>query len=258
MIAYMLLSDGSLPFDAGDDKGIRLKIEEGKYNTDGPMWEHVSEPAKAFVHSLLEYDPEKRPTAEEALQSQWLQRNTLIEDGKPDEEVLDDVQDALVHSVEEPKLKRLSMMIIAHCAPAQKLNELRHAFDNLDRSHDGTISFGDFQAALRDCEFAEDQLREIFQELDQNDTGVIHYTEFLSATLETRGKIEEELVEEAFEKLDTGNKGTINKEDLCSVLEATNPSNECEDAAEKLLEEADIQNDGELCVFLITLLLLYI
>mmetsp|Transcript_13565 Transcript_13565/g.27324 ORF Transcript_13565/g.27324 Transcript_13565/m.27324 type:complete len:512 (+) Transcript_13565:61-1596(+) len=246
VIAYILLSGGSRPFDAENDKEIRCKIKEGRYSMEGSMWDDVSEEAKNFVASLLRYDPYERVSAEEALQSHWLQKSCSLEENEPEKQILNEIQDALAHSVEEPKLKRLSMMIIAHCAPAKKLQELRQAFNTLDHSNDGTINFAEFKDAMRDCDFSAEQVNEIFYELDQNKTGLIHYTDFLAATLETRGKIDEELVEEAFERLDVENTGTISKDGLSSILEQSRTSNDCEKVAEELIKEAGEGMDEEL------------
>jgi calcium-dependent protein kinase len=195
----------------------------------------------------LEHDPEKRLSAEGALQSAWLQSSVGPLGESSNHASLDEIeeiQDALVHSVEEPKLKRLSMMVIAHLVSAEKLTQLRQAFDTLDSSHDGTITLEEFQATLREHEIPNDQVEEIFRELDQNDTGVINYTEFLSATLETQGKVDEELVEEAFEKLDVENNGTINKKSLTSILDTTNAVEDTEQAAQEILKDSGAGSDG--------------
>ena len=74
VIAYCLLSgNGSCPFDGEHDQDIRRKILEGKYSMKGVQWDKVTDQAKEFVAQLLEYDPDKRWAAEEALQSPWLQ-----------------------------------------------------------------------------------------------------------------------------------------------------------------------------------------
>ncbi|CAM9583607.1 unnamed protein product [Choristocarpus tenellus] len=52
--------------------------------------------------------------------------------------------------------------------------------------------------------------------MDQS--GRLHYMEFLAATVEARGFIEEERLEEAFERLDVDGSGYITREDLQAVL----------------------------------------
>jgi calcium-dependent protein kinase len=246
VITYILLS-GKRPFDAESDNEVRAKILEGKYSMEGFEWDNVSTDAKEFIAALLEYYPEKRLSTEEALESPWLQSALFCEGGSKPlvKEELSEIEDALVHSVDEPRLKRLSMMVIAHLAPAEKLNELRQAFDLLDSSHDGTITLAEFLSTLRGYDIPDADAEEIFRDLDQNDTGVINYTEFLSATLETQGRIDEELVAEAFEKLDVENTGTINKDGLTSIFEATDAIGDSEEVAQEILKESDAGSDGK-------------
>lgn len=249
VIAFALLSGGLHPFDAEKEKDIRDKVVQGEYCMEGSEWKGISKEAKSFVASLLEYDEDKRPTAEEALQSTWLQSYLTEQEKQSQETLTDQVQDALLHATKEPKLKRLSMMIIAHCAPAKKLRELRQAFDALDTSNDGTIMYQEFQAAMKNCDFTPKQLEEIFDELDQSKTGVIEYTDFLSATLETRGEIDSELLKEAFETLDVDNSGAISKEGLGTKLEGVAPATDCEEVVEEIfeevLDEADVKEEGK-------------
>jgi len=258
VVAYMLLSKGSRPFDAPEKKDVPSKIKEGAYTMDGPEWDGVSEQAQEFVASLMEYDTEKRLLAEEALQSPWLQQN--IKDSQqheelqpldePEPEVMESVQEALLHVGEEPQLKRLAKMIIAHCAPAHKLQDPRQAFEAFDNTHDGTISYREFQQTLSETKWdlSNQQIREIFSELDQNETGVINYTEFLSATLETTTEtiIDNELIEEAFEKLDVDHSGAITKEGLGEVFESKHSDAVGEDIAEEMIAEVDTKQQDKI------------
>jgi calcium-dependent protein kinase len=155
---------------------------------------------------------------------------------------MDSVQDALVHVDEEPQLKRLAKMVVAHCAPATRLKELRQAFHALDSTGDGTIRYSEFCKAVEPYGFTETQLKEIFAELDQNNTGVVNYTEFLSATLETKGKIDKDLLDEAFQKLDVEDCDAITKEGLSEVVESRNVSPTNEQIAEEILAEIDAED----------------
>jgi calcium-dependent protein kinase len=242
IVCYMLLSGGRRPFDAEKKKHIPYKIEEGEYSMDGPEWENVSHEAKSFVASLLKYDPDERMLAEEALQSPWLVKNSSAKQCIPSPKVMDSVQDALVHVDEEPQLKRLAKMVVAHCAPATRLKELRQAFHALDSTGDGTIRYSEFCKAVEPYGITETQLKEIFAELDQNNTGVVNYTEFLSATLETKGKIDKDLLDEAFQKLDVEDCDAITKEGLSEVVESRNVSPTNEEIAEEILAEIDAED----------------
>jgi calcium-dependent protein kinase len=220
VIAYILLTGGKKPFDADKNNQVREEIKRGEYSMHGPEWEGISQQAKDFVKSLLEYNEEHRITAEDALRSPWLMSfQQAVED--IDDNVIASVAEALVTCVQEPKLKRLSMMIIAHDAPEERIEELRTAFDALDSSKDGTITLEEFQSTIKNnssIALSDAELEGIFHELDMNNTGVISYTDFLSATLESHCEVDVEMVAEAFDKLDVESTGAIEKENIEALL----------------------------------------
>jgi calcium-dependent protein kinase len=244
VVAYMLLTGGTKPFDAEKNNQIRDEIQRGEYSMDGPEWDDISHAAKDFVSSLLEYDEDKRITAEVALESPWLQSHDKNGENV-DEPVMDLVAEALITCAHEPKLKRLSMLIIAHEAPESRIEELREAFTAMDSTKDGTINWEEFQSILQNStsfNLPKDKLAEIFDEIDMNNLGAICYTDFLSATLESIGKVDEDMVAEAFEKLDVQNSGVIDKDNIKSVLEADSKSDEAAAQAEEILNEVDAKN----------------
>ncbi len=48
------------------------KIKIGKFTFHEALFGHISDNAKDFITKLLCYDPEKRMTAEEALEHPWI------------------------------------------------------------------------------------------------------------------------------------------------------------------------------------------
>mmetsp|Transcript_23032 Transcript_23032/g.75072 ORF Transcript_23032/g.75072 Transcript_23032/m.75072 type:complete len:574 (-) Transcript_23032:69-1790(-) len=73
IITYFLLS-GSTPFHAKNMMRILDKIMDGKW-VFHPNMKRVSSEAKAFIASLLTYDPAKRPTADDCIKNQWVLGN---------------------------------------------------------------------------------------------------------------------------------------------------------------------------------------
>ena len=54
------------------------KVKIGKFSFSDPIWASISDTGKDFITKLLTKDQDKRPSAEEALQHQWiLQANEL-------------------------------------------------------------------------------------------------------------------------------------------------------------------------------------
>ena len=48
------------------------KVRIGKFSFSDPCWANISDKAKDLINQLLTYDLEKRPSAEQALQHQWI------------------------------------------------------------------------------------------------------------------------------------------------------------------------------------------
>jgi len=65
-IMYALLS-GSLPFDHESQKETIRMTLESKLEFDLPSWNQVSDTCKDLIQSLLEKDPNKRITLDDAL-----------------------------------------------------------------------------------------------------------------------------------------------------------------------------------------------
>ncbi|KAI9059591.1 Pkinase-domain-containing protein [Trametes sanguinea] len=71
IITYVMLC-GYSPFRSDDVKELIRETTEAKVEFHKQYWSNVSEEAKDFIKTLLNPDPSKRPTAEEALQHKWL------------------------------------------------------------------------------------------------------------------------------------------------------------------------------------------
>lgn len=248
VITYMLLTDGTKPFDAEKNVEIRDEITRGEYSMDGPEWEGISQQAKEFVSSLLEYKEANRITAEVALESPWLKKHDNTEENL-DEGVAYAVAKAMITASHEPMLKRLSMLIIAHEAAESKLFELREAFAAMDTTKDGTICGEEFQSIIENSpslNLRKEEISELFDELDMNDAGFISYTDFLSSTLESMGKVDKEMIAEAFDKLDVESTGFIDKENIESVLLADSQKDEASAQAEEILGEVNADHNGKI------------
>ena len=63
---------GYPPFNGRNDRVILDKVAAGKYAFDTDEWKPISEDAKNFIRKLLEYDPKKRISAEQAFKDPWI------------------------------------------------------------------------------------------------------------------------------------------------------------------------------------------
>ncbi|KAI8336584.1 kinase-like domain-containing protein [Chlamydoabsidia padenii] len=71
VITFVLLC-GYTPFYGEDQTELFENIMSGKYEFDEEYWSDISDSAKDMVDRLLAFKPEKRITAEEALQHPWI------------------------------------------------------------------------------------------------------------------------------------------------------------------------------------------
>ncbi|CAH0482586.1 unnamed protein product [Peronospora belbahrii] len=80
IVLYILLC-GSHPFDTYNnlpDEEIRKRILEGKYRTQSRAWQFISPSARDLIQKLLEIDPNKRLSAEQAMQHPWLRNQSQV------------------------------------------------------------------------------------------------------------------------------------------------------------------------------------
>ncbi|GAA5900812.1 serine/threonine-protein kinase [Sporobolomyces salmoneus] len=71
IIAYLLLC-GYLPFKAQETNDLIRQCTRAAVRFETEYWEKISDDAKAFCMALIQPDPAKRPTADQALKHKWL------------------------------------------------------------------------------------------------------------------------------------------------------------------------------------------
>ncbi|KAI4890912.1 hypothetical protein NFI96_026063 [Prochilodus magdalenae] len=77
VIAYILLC-GYPPFYDENDSKLFEQILKADYEFDAPYWDDISDSAKDFISSLMEKDPAKRYTCEQALRHPWIAGDTAL------------------------------------------------------------------------------------------------------------------------------------------------------------------------------------
>ncbi|XP_006625478.1 calcium/calmodulin-dependent protein kinase type 1B isoform X1 [Lepisosteus oculatus] len=78
VISYILLC-GYPPFYDENDTKLYQQIVKAEYEFDSPYWDDISESAKDFISHLLQRDPEKRFTCEQALRHPWISGSAALE-----------------------------------------------------------------------------------------------------------------------------------------------------------------------------------
>ncbi|KAM4588767.1 calcium/calmodulin-dependent protein kinase IGa [Odontesthes bonariensis] len=75
VITYILLC-GYPPFFEDNETRLFSKIMRAEYAFHSPFWDNVSESAKDFIRNMMEKNPMKRFTTEQALQHPWIAEDT--------------------------------------------------------------------------------------------------------------------------------------------------------------------------------------
>ncbi|PXF42907.1 Myosin light chain kinase A [Gracilariopsis chorda] len=78
VLAYNMLS-GKLPFDGNNIKEVLRRVRAGRYTFPDAEWADISNEAKDFIRGLLELQPRRRFTAQQALQHAWLTSTNISE-----------------------------------------------------------------------------------------------------------------------------------------------------------------------------------
>jgi calcium-dependent protein kinase len=222
VLIFMLLSS-TMPFYGKTNEILMQRILRGKYEFLSSRWIAISVEAKSLVQSLLQYQANNRPTAEQALQDPWFQQISK-QSGRHRKqtssnipETMDSVQASIENFANHSRLKKLALMVMAHRSTSDEIEILRRMFKKYDNTR-GYFTLEGFKKALRDYLYTDAELERIFKGMDIDGNGTVHYFEFLAASMEAHGFINEQQIADAFDRLDADDSGTISAKDLRSLL----------------------------------------
>ena len=134
------------------------RILRGDYvDMEGGNWDLVSDDAKAFVKSLLQLDPQQRPSAAEALESPWMQT-------KNDADV--ENLSLMNHDQKEQRAKRLAVLLVMEKASSDDILKLQRIVHRYDPEETGFIALSDLRKALKETgRFESSELDEVLPEM---------------------------------------------------------------------------------------------
>lgn len=162
VMTYMTLST-SKPFHSKHRRKMIDMIMRGTVSYDKPGFKKVSADAIDFCKKLLVVDPKERMNAAQALQHPWLTNREQLLDELPDQEVLELIDDCLIHYKHTSQLKKLALNVIAHRSTTKEIQQLRKVFDSFDKERNGILSYSEFKEALEQMEYSPDDIKEMFQ-----------------------------------------------------------------------------------------------
>lgn len=243
VVTYMLLSN-SKPFHGKTRRDILRNILKGKFSFYAPIWSNLTDESKDFIRSLIEVEPIKRSTAVQALKHPWLEINFPLHKRAPDLRTMESIPESMRRYGEVSEFKKMALMIIAHQSSTDEIIQLRKAFDQFDVANDGTINFSEFRDAIKSIcsKYSDEDIENMFKSVDVGRDDKIYYLEFLASTLEVHGRITEERLAEAFDRMDSDDSGFISKENLMELMGI----DYSEEKFESMMKDIDTDCDGKI------------
>ena len=218
-------------------------VQKGKFDFDGEEWDEISKEAKDLIKKLI-CKPEKRLTAQEALNHKWMKKM------KDEQEVKIEMKGKKLSTFKnfnkQSKLKQAALTAISVQASPDDIKELKTLFMSLDVNGDGSLTLEELKKGLAGKQNGEDLLA-IMKGADTDGSGEINYTEFLAATIDANVFLREDYLRTAFNMFDKDRSGKIDNEEVIALLTGEDlGSHVSKTAIGAAMKEIDANGDGEI------------
>lgn len=249
VITYILLC-GYPPFYGDSDTQIFQSVRTGIYDFPSPDWDTISQDAKDFIDALLQLDPKKRPTTEQALSSKWIMDNCFTrlkppsaangKERKVSYQSRRSVTFTNYYGME--KLKKAALTYIATNLTQSEVGTLGDIFKDIDRDGDGTLSLMELDDALSHKAFPptlKNQLIELRKDLDVSGKLTLNWKDFLAATMDKTVSMQEDKIRLAFDHFRRSDQNCLDMADLIQLFGGTAQAME-------IMGAVDLDQDGRI------------
>lgn len=235
VILFLMLS-GNVPFgqNAETEKEVYKCIQREDLVFDAKQWLGISPLAKQLLTGLLEKDPFKRYTIEQALSHAWVLGESVA-DVALDRNLLQ----SMMNFNAKNKFKRAALKLVASSLTSADVQTLRAAFHKIDTDNTGFLTMDEMRQAMMEMGMDATSVQELVINMDQDGDNRISWNEFLEATMERIGVQQQTNMWWAFCEYDKDGDGVITLAELKEVLKG-----EPLDQIEKYIKEFDTDGDG--------------
>ena len=215
-LTYIMLC-GEPPFKGTSNNEIFLKIlnDDVKFSS---KWKNISTNAKDFVLTCLRKNPEKRPSACEALQHPWF--HCLLSEIHNKNNLTKNILLNLKKFDMKALFMKIIMKYLVNMLSEKELKQYKMAFYAMDIKHNGTIEETELETAFKEggVEISKEEVKRIISLVDENGKGSIDYTEFIMASINQADIITKEKLKMAFNYFDVDSSGMIDEADLANAM----------------------------------------
>lgn len=222
VILYMLLTF-TPPFTGKSDEDIYKAILKGEFNLDKEPLSDCSPECLNLIKNLLTYDPNKRITAEQALNHEWFiltkVSGLFINDNK---KAIQKHLDYIVGLKPISKIQQAVIALIFHqLSETSQVKEIYRIFRVFDVNHDGRITKAEMNEVLMryfEEEEAKTYTTEVFNRMDNDGNGFVDYEEFARSSIDRSILLDKKHLRSVFDFFDKDGNGEIDFEEIKQIF----------------------------------------
>ena len=256
VIMYILLT-GRPPFDGNDDDEILENVKKGVYDTYSYPYPLLSSHSKDLINKLLQYDPKKRISADQAIEHTWFKTAEFKKKDKVNT-IAPELARELIHNMTKYRSDNiLKCAVIAylvhHITNTEECFEASKLFIKIDLNYDGKIEKHELtQGFIKYWGISKDEAEEkvdlIFKNIDTDFNGFIEYEEFVRAAVNSSIFMSQNYLKFAFNYFDRDASGDITYEEIKKrfTQNAKNVNAEVDQELKDIFDSIDINGDGSI------------
>ena len=256
VILYILLT-GRPPFDGNDDEEILENVKKGVYDKWGYPFPILSEQSKDLIFKLLQYDPQKRLNAEQALEHPWFKTAEFKKKDKVNSispELAKELIENMTKYRSDNVLKSAVIAyLIHHITNTEECLEASKLFNKIDLNSDGKIEKKELiQGFEKYWGISKEETKEkvdlIFANIDTDFNGFIEYEEFVRAAINPSIFMSQNYLKFAFNYFDRDSSGDITFEEIKKrfIQNAKNTNSKVDEELKQIFDSIDINRDGSI------------